>query len=115
MREQMSVGRFVRSVNRLVHRRYTVAIGYPAAGVASDYLGHVFTIESEQAAARARARKEHLAEFGAEVFIPGASGSVKLTGLGWTGAGRAPRRVDHGILPPDTGSLVARSGGDIIF
>ena len=112
MRASCSVGQFVRGVRRLVNRRFAVAIGYPAAGVASDYLGHAFTIESEQAAARARARKEALAEFGAEVFFlarPAASAHrVRLDG-----AGHAPRRMDYGILPPDTGSLVARSGGDI--
>jgi hypothetical protein len=87
-------------------------IGFPFAGVASNYTGHIIQIQSEQAQDRARARGEYLAQFGAQVFLPGAGATVKLDGMGWTGAG-APRRTDWGLLPSDLDSMGTHTGGDI--
>jgi hypothetical protein len=88
-------------------------IGYPRAGVASDYIGNIIQLKVSETLARARARAEYLTEFGAEVFQPVAR--LKLDGAGWqAGAGTIePRRTDWGLLPPDVASMGARTGGDI--
>src|ERR1017187_1887510 len=88
-------------------------IGFPVAGTASNYTGHMADIEAERAAQAGAGARRYLAAYGVTVYTPQAGASLRFNGSTWAGAGIEPRRTDWGILPPDIGSMVARTAGDI--